>query len=118
MIGDGIENCIMYFDNYDPDRYNNPFAYYTQIIRWAFIRRINKEEKARYTIYKNFQEAYIFDETAFHLTNQDEGVIMNTKQYDNINDFMARFEEKERVRKEKNRARKERGLEKYYEKNA
>lgn len=117
MKGDAIENCIMYFDRYDPDKGGNPFAYFTTVIRWAFIRRINKEEKARYTIYKNFQEAFVFDETSFQLTNQDEGVIMNTKQYDNINAFMERFEEKERIKREKNREKRLRGLENYYEAN-
>lgn len=44
MISDGIENCLMYLDNFDPDR-GNPFAYFTQIIYYAFIRRIQKEKK-------------------------------------------------------------------------
>lgn len=45
MVSDGIENCLMYFDNFDPDRFNNPFAYFTQIIYYAFIRRIQREKK-------------------------------------------------------------------------
>lgn len=45
MISDGIENCIMYIDNFDSDKYTNPFAYFTQIIYYAFIRRIQKEKK-------------------------------------------------------------------------
>jgi hypothetical protein len=45
MISDGIENCMMYIDNFDPDKYSNPFAYFTQIIYYAFIRRIQKEKK-------------------------------------------------------------------------
>ena len=45
MISDGIENSIMYLDNFNPEKYNNPFAYFTQIIKFAFIRRIAKEKK-------------------------------------------------------------------------
>lgn len=45
MISDGIENCLMYFDNFDPAKSSNPFAYFTQIIYYAFIRRIQKEKK-------------------------------------------------------------------------
>lgn len=45
MISDGIENCLMYIDNFDPEKSNNPFAYFTQIIWYAFIRRIQKEKK-------------------------------------------------------------------------
>ncbi len=45
MIGDGIENCITYIDNFDPAKSSNPFAYFTQIIYYAFLRRIQKEKK-------------------------------------------------------------------------
>ena len=31
MIADGIENCLMYFRNFDPAQSKNPFAYFTQI---------------------------------------------------------------------------------------
>ena len=44
MISDGIENCVQYIDNFDPNR-GNPFAYFTQIIYYAFLRRIQKEKK-------------------------------------------------------------------------
>ena len=42
MICDGIENCLQYIDNFDPEKSQNPFAYYTQIIYYAFLRRIQK----------------------------------------------------------------------------
>ena len=45
MISDGIENCLQYLDNFNPTKSNNPFAYFTQIIYFAFIRRIQKEKK-------------------------------------------------------------------------
>ena len=45
MISDGIENCLQYMSNFNPDKSNNPFAYFTQIIYYAFIRRIQKEKK-------------------------------------------------------------------------
>ena len=45
MICDGIENCLQYIDNFNPEKSNNPFAYFTQIIYYAFIRRIQKEKK-------------------------------------------------------------------------
>ena len=45
MISDGIENCLQYLDNFNPRKSNNPFAYFTQIIYYAFIRRIQKEKK-------------------------------------------------------------------------
>ena len=45
MVSDGIENCVMYASNFNPEKSNNPFAYFTQIIYYAFIRRIQKEKK-------------------------------------------------------------------------
>jgi hypothetical protein len=48
MILDGVENCIQYIDNFNPDKSNNPFAYFTQIIYYAFLRRIAKEKKQTY----------------------------------------------------------------------
>ncbi len=45
MICDGIENCIQYIDNFNPEKSNNPFAYFTQIVYYAFLRRIAKEKR-------------------------------------------------------------------------
>jgi hypothetical protein len=45
MVSDGIENCLQYIHNFDPEKSKNPFAYFTQIIYYAFLRRIQKEKK-------------------------------------------------------------------------
>ena len=45
MISDGIENCIQYIHNFDPEKSRNPFAYFTQIIHYAFLRRIQREKR-------------------------------------------------------------------------
>jgi len=45
MVGDGIENCIRYAKNFNPEKSKNPFAYFTQIIYYAFLRRIANEKK-------------------------------------------------------------------------
>ena len=45
MISDGIENCVQYIHNFNPEKSTNPFAYFTQIIHYAFLRRIQKEKK-------------------------------------------------------------------------
>jgi DNA-directed RNA polymerase specialized sigma subunit len=52
MISDGIENCLTAVEKFDPSRSTNPFAYYTQIIYFAFVRRIQKEKKQQATKYK------------------------------------------------------------------
>lgn len=48
MISDAIENCIMYLGNFDPKKSKNPFAFFTTVIYWCFIRRISKEKKQLY----------------------------------------------------------------------
>ena len=45
MICDGIENCLQYINNFNPEKSQNAFAYITQIIYYAFLRRIQKEKK-------------------------------------------------------------------------
>ena len=45
MVSDGIENCLQYAQNFNPEKSSNPFAYFTQIIYYAFLRRIAKEKK-------------------------------------------------------------------------
>lgn len=69
MILDGIENCIQYIDNFDPAKSNNPFAYFTQIIYYAFLRRIAKEKKQAYIKGKLIQDMPF---EAFELQEQDE----------------------------------------------
>lgn len=113
MIADGIENCIEYFDDYDPSKGQNPFAYFTQIIFYAFLRRINKEERNRYIIYKNFQNNIISINDMSLMTDMDDKSVISAQIYDNINDFMDRFEKKENLKKEKRKNVKE-GLMKFY----
>jgi len=108
----------MYFKDFDPDRYQNPFAYFTQIIYYAFLRRIAKEEKNRYTTYKYFQETMINSGVAevgmedFDMSGETANLIPK-KMYDNISDFMDRFEKKEIEKKNKRKELK--GLQKFYE---
>ena len=52
MISDGIENCLQYIYNFNPEKSKNPFAYFTQIIYYAFIRRIQKEKKQQHIKHK------------------------------------------------------------------
>ena len=56
MVGDAVENCLMYAHNFDPEKSKNPFSYFTQITYYAFIRRIEKEKKQNYVKYKLIDE--------------------------------------------------------------
>ena len=71
MIGDGIENCLQYVNNFDPEKSKNPFSYFTQIIYYAFIRRIQKEKKQTHTKHKIIEKSMMatFDQNPLDDTN-------------------------------------------------
>lgn len=100
MIGDGIENCLMYFENFNSDKSNNPFAYFTQIIYFAFLRRIAKEKKQTYVKYKATEQFGILDE--FELMEMEDGTTRQFALYDNLSEFIENFE----VTQQNNKAKK------------
>jgi DNA-directed RNA polymerase specialized sigma subunit len=77
MISDGIENCLSAADKFDPSKSTNPFAYYTQIVYFAFIRRIQKEKKQQATKYRLIENLDLDD----ILTSEDA----------DLNDFSNQF---------------------------
>lgn len=112
MISDGIENCLMYFDNFDPNKSKNPFSYFTQIIYYAFLRRIQKEKKQTYTKYKLTEQFGILDE--FELFEDADGNVKQFELYDNISEFIETFEETKKAKKsEKKVVNKPKGIENF-----
>ena len=99
MMADGIENCLQYFNNFDPEKSKNPFAYFTQVIYFAFLRRIQKEKKYLYTKYAAIGRANITHETS-QLQDHDRGRNYNDQiQYgewsqEQMDTFMSDFEKK------------------------
>jgi len=75
MIGDGIENCIQYIHNFDPDKSSNPFAYFTQIVYYAYLRRIAKEKRQQ-AIREKILERKGYEEV-FHTDDLDNHSDMN-----------------------------------------
>jgi len=108
MISDGIENCIQYVDNFDPDKSKNPFAYFTQIIYFAFLRRIMKEKKQLYVKYKATQQYGIMEDEY----DEDTGTSRPFILYDNISEFIQNFEESKKKKKDKTANK---GIEKFIE---
>lgn len=106
MIADGIENCIRAIDNFDPDKSNNPFAYFTQIAYNAFIRRIDKEKKQTYIKHKNFENAFIMEEINMSLEHSSNMNITN----EYSSQIISSFEEKKLNEKTKKKLI---GLEKF-----
>ena len=114
MISDGIENCLMYFANFDETKSKNPFAYFTQIIYYAFLRRIQKEKKQLYVKYKATEQMGILDE--FEMMESEDGTTRQFELYDNIAEFIETYEDTRNAKKaEKDAAKKPKGLEKFIE---
>ena len=114
MISDGIENCLMYFANFDETKSKNPFAYFTQIIYYAFLRRIQKEKKQLYVKYKATEQMGILDE--FEMMESEDGTTRQFELYDNIAEFIETYEDARSAKKaEKEAAKKPKGLEKFIE---
>jgi len=101
MILDGIENCIQYFDNFNPEKSKNPFAYFTQIIYFAFLRRIDKEKKQAYIKGKMVRDNTIdsFD-VQDHDAGEDFSNIFKEFMQDN-GTFEYDYEEKKRKKRQK-----------------
>lgn len=96
MISDGIENCLQYIHNFDPEKSSNPFAYFTQIIWFAFLRRIQKEKKQTYIKFKASQNML----TQSIIEDSNEGTIQMYEPPEYINDFIDDFETKLKGKKE------------------
>jgi len=108
MMSDGIENCLMYFDNFDPSKSKNPFAYFTQIIYYAFLRRIQKEKKQLYVKYKATEQMGILDE--FEMLEFEDGTTRQFELYENISEFIENYEDAKKAKKE---VKKPKGIEKF-----
>jgi hypothetical protein len=90
MISDGIENCLLYINNFNPEKSQNPFAYFTQIIWYAFLRRIQKEKKQMYIRFKSSQSMLASGDT---YSGNEIDLHLNTAA-DYMNTFIEDFEDK------------------------
>jgi hypothetical protein len=98
MVGDAIENAVLYMENFDPEKSSNPFAYFTQVMTYAFYRRITEEEEHSYIKQKSLEGAMDF----FSTQGGDSGAYANT--YidfirDVKSDIIKNFEDKKAKKK-------------------
>ena len=100
MISDGVENCLLYIDNFDPEKSRNPFAYFTQIIYYAFLRRIQKEKKHMYIKYKSMENeivnALIENNGEDIVASHMQGMMHESYSEYFIRDFIETFEDNKR----------------------
>ena len=103
MISDGIENCVQYMSNFNPEKSKNPFAYFTQIIYYAFVRRIQKEKKQLYIKYKTMDSQSTLNDNIDTSTYvQEQNYVFETMTQDqkaNMYDFISNFEDAKKKKK-------------------
>jgi len=107
MVSDGIENSVMYASNFNPEKSTNPFAYFTQIIYYAFLRRIEKEKKQLYIKYKTMEEHSSLEDHVDmgEMSSEDSRAVsagaspLTTDKRVSIQEFIHAFEEKKRKKK-------------------
>ena len=105
MISEGIENCLQYASNFNPDKSNNPFAYFTQIIYYAFIRRIQKEKKQQHVKHKIIE----------NMTVEVMGGDGDAEQAAFVDYLQSNYLPAEAVYKPKKKKTQPKGLEKFYD---
>ena len=100
----------MYFENFDPNKSKNPFAYFSQVVFFAFLRRIEKEKKQLYVKYKSTEMLGVLDE--HELNDFEDGTSRQFQLYDNIGEFISNYEKSKKTKLAKTK-KKAKGLEKY-----
>ena len=94
MVSDGVENCLVYMHNFNPRKSRNPFGYFTSVIYYAFVRRIQRERRHTYLRYKLIEEAVIAGDTrtSQSATGEYHGD-SSMLSFDNVQEFIRRFDD-------------------------
>lgn len=99
MVQEGVENCLMVIENFDPSHNKkNAFGYFSKIIWWAYLRRIAKEKKSLYTKFKASHEMISMCET--YVGGDEIKLSLNTDA-DYIDNFIRDYEDAEKRKKER-----------------
>ena len=101
MKGQAILQLTQIGLQFDESKSNNPFAYFTQIIYFAFLRRIDKEKKQLYVKHKAFESAMIHEEMYDKFDDSESYATSYTIDTDKMNDFVTTFESRIMKKKEK-----------------
>lgn len=115
MISDAVMNCVAIVHNFNPDKSSNPFAYFTQVINNAFIRRIMYEKKQTYVKYKYMQKT-MMDGGLASQQDMDELKELDSTyaNMDHVNDLIRDYENYVKNTREKTK-RAKKGIEKFIE---
>ena len=105
MISDGLENAVKCAANFNPEKSNNPFAYFTQVIWFAFLRRIEKEKKQLYVKHKIIEHSVLTDTAMTRGDHGGQGSEGSAEYIDLNNEYMSDFVETFEANMQKKRDR-------------
>ncbi len=91
MVCDGIENCLHYINNFNPEKSNNPFGYFSTISFYAFLRRIEKEHKHLYIKYKASDHAEQIQMLSTKQVNDSRISVENVEYSDHAREYKDNF---------------------------
>lgn len=97
MKGDAIENCLLYLHNFDEAESSNPFGYFSRVIWFAFLRRIEFESTQTYVKFKSLADSELYSNHKFEgkkFLNLNKAVLN-----ENTNHIIEKYEEKKSRRK-------------------
>jgi len=101
LVSDGIENCLLYAHNFNPEKSKNPFSYFTQIIHHAYVRRIVKERKLMHIKYLYVERSGILQQLS--IDGEDNKKISNQYvEYLHTHEKYAENPHKKKPKKPKN----------------
>ena len=109
MIGDAIENCILYISSFDPRRSAEPFSYFTQVANWAFIRRIEKEKREIYFKLRTLHnmDGLMDNSHKEDYDNSHDGKLMSDDFLIHTRNYVNEYEEKMEKKRKKQRRKKQ-----------
>lgn len=119
MIGDAIENCILYISSFDPRKSSEPFSYFTQVATWAFVRRIEKEKREVYFKLRSLHNMDGLMDSSHQEEYDDsyDGKIMSDDWLIHTRNYVNEYEEKMDKKRRRQRKKKEEKLMKLAEAN-
>jgi hypothetical protein len=109
MIGDAIENCILYISSFDPRKSKEPFSYFTQVATWAFVRRIEKEKREVYFKLRSLHNMDGLMDSSFQEEHDDtyDGKIMSDDWLIHTRNYVNEYESKMEKKRKRQRKKKE-----------
>ena len=119
MIGDAIENCILYISSFDPRKSSEPFSYFTQVATWAFVRRIEKEKREVYFKLRSLHNMDGLMDSSHQEEYDDsyDGKIMSDDWLIHTRNYVNEYEDKMDKKRRRQRKKKEEKLMKLTEAN-